>query len=363
MQIPLFKPYITNQHKKAVAKAMNGSLSRGPILYDFESAFADYVGRRYAVATSSGTAGLHIALKCLDLKEKSQVLTTPFSFIATPNVLLYESLTPTFADISLEHENLSTESIIKYRKGSNVQASLLCHMSGNAIPYTPELRKYQSTTIEDACQSLFHADESDVGKHGIMQIYGFANNKLLTTAEGGIVTTDDQGLYQQLCSLRDQGRSTHKDWLNHVQLGYSYRMSELHAALGLSQLQGLSEIIHKRKKHITQYAKMLKNIDGICIPPRLAQRSPFTFQIRLANSRVRQKLFTFLASYNIQTRATLPALHLFPEYQKLGYKKGDFPNAEKICEQTLSLPLFLKKHEIKYICQKITDFMGQKELD
>lgn len=360
--IPLYKPYYDKAETDAVLNVLkSGKLSRSNELINFEKNFAQYVNKKYAVAVNSGTSGLHLAVRALGLKEGDEVITTPFSFIASSNVLLYEHIKPIFADIDPDTFNLDPKEVVK-KINSKTKAILIVHIFG--LPcYLDEYReiseKYRLPVIEDACEALGKPGVNfKVNTVGELAVYGFYENKQLTTGgEGGIIVTDNKKLAEYCYSARDQGRSNEKNWLEHVIIGYNYRMTEMQAAFGNSQLQKLDILLNQRKKLAKQYNNFLKNIPGIKLPygAKNIERSWFTYFVTFSSPTLCNKVCTYIKENKITFHKYFPEIHLFPAYKELGYKKGDFPVCEKISNTTIALPFYigLREKQIEFIAKTI----------
>ncbi|OGK21874.1 polysaccharide biosynthesis protein [Candidatus Roizmanbacteria bacterium RIFCSPHIGHO2_02_FULL_37_13b] len=359
--IQVAKPYIDSGDIKTVSDVLkSGLLSLGPKYSEFEKLVTHYAKVKYAVAVSSGTAGLHLAVKALGLGLGDEVITSPFSFIASSNCLLYENVKPVFVDIEEDTFNIDPhkiESAITKR----TKAILVVHIFGQTADMNPIMavaRKYNLAIIEDACESLGAKYRGKwAGSFGDVGVYAFYPNKQMTTGEGGMLVTKSKRIYQLCNSLRNQGRSENREWLNHVRLGYNYRMDEMSAALGTTQLKKLDWMIREKRKIAEYYDMKLRSISNI-ITPKIGigrTHSWFVYVIRILN-RNRNQIINKLSKMGIQTKPYIPTIHLQPFMKKMyGFKKNDFPIAEKISSQTLALPFYigLNKAEITYICDKI----------
>lgn len=368
--IPLYKPYYDKDETSAILNVLkSGKLSRSKELVSFEKNFARYVYKKYAIAVNSGTSGLHLAVKALGLKDGDEVITTPFSFIASSNVLLYERIKPVFADINFDTFNLDPQEVIK-KITPKTKAILIVHIFG--LPcYTEEYKniskKYNLPIIEDACEALGKPGEGfKINTVGELTVYGFYENKQLTTGgEGGIIVTDNKKLAEFCFSARDQGRSNEKQWLEHVIIGYNYRMTEFQAAFGNAQLQKLDKLLHQRKIIAEQYNAFLKNVSNIKLPyeDKCIERSWFTYFVTFSNSILCNKICLELKKNNIAFHKYFPEIHLFPAYKALGYKKGDFPICEQISNSTVALPFYvgLEKKKIEFIVKIIKSVINKYE--
>lgn len=369
ISVPLYKPYFDNDEVKAVLRVLkSGKLSRSKETRNFEKNFAKYVNKRYAVAVNSGTSGLHLAVKALGLKEGDEVITTSFSFIASSNVLLYERVKPIFADINQNTFNIDPKEVIK-KINPKTKAILIVHIFGYPC-YPKEYKKiskqYNLPIIEDACEALGRPETNfQVNTIGDLTVYGFYENKQLTTGgEGGIIVTDNKEFAEFCFSARDQGRSNERNWLEHVIVGYNYRMTELQAAFGNAQLQKLDNLLDQRTKLAEQYNLFLRGIPNVKIPyeGKHTKRSWFTYFLTFSSPNLRNKICTKLKKNNIAFHRYFPEIHTFPAYKALGYKKGDFPICEKTSDTTIALPFYigLQKRQVEDISKLIVDAVKNK---
>src|SRR4029077_19158789 len=305
VRIPLSHPEIGEREIEYVTRALrSGQLSLGPRLAEFEERFAAFVGARYAVATNSGTSALHLCVKALGIGPEDEVLTTPFSFVASANCLLYERAVPAFVDIHPATLNLDPialeESIARHctwervhgrlinrRSGRPVRAILPVHVFGLPCDMAPILgiaRDFNLRVLEDACEAL-GADYAGrrVGTFGDAAAFAFYPNKQMTTAEGGMVVHNDAQIAATCRSLRNQGRDDASGWLRHTSLGYNYRLSDLHCALGLAQLERIEELLSARARAAAAYSRALAGVPQITLPCDAAEtrRSWFVYVIQL----------------------------------------------------------------------------------
>lgn len=360
-KINIAKPYIDNADRKAVINVLNsGMLSLGPKYLEFEKNIAKYVGTKFACAVSNGTCGLHLVVKACNLKEGDEVITSPFSFISSTNCLLYEKVKPVFVDVEKKTFNLDPTKIEKAIT-DKTKAILVVHIFGQCADMTPITKlakKYKLQIIEDACESLGSTYKNKMsGTFGTAGVYAFYPNKQMTTGEGGIIVTNSKKIYELCSSLRNQGRNLKNDWLIHERLGFNYRMDEMSASLGITQLNKLEWMIKKKREVVEWYNKELKNIPNITLPIITENRTHtwFVYVIRITNGK-RNKTMVELAKKGIQTKPYLPVIHLQPYIQKqFFFKKGDYKIAEKIASETLALPLYigLTKKDIKQIVNSL----------
>lgn len=364
----LARPYIVDKEKKYVLSVLNSRvLSLGPKYREFEKKFAKKIGTRYACAVSSGTAGLHLALIAAGIKEGDEVITTPFSFIASANSILYVGAKPVFADINSLTYNLDPAKI-EEKITEKTKAILVVHIFGQAAEMDPILKlakKYKLKIIEDACESIDATYKGKkVGLFGESAVFAFYPNKQMTTGEGGMLVTNNQRIYKLCCSLRNQGRAENMQWLDHKYLGYNYRMDEMSAALGLAQIEKLDFLIQERQKIAGWYNEILFRYSNLIQIPQIAGHNThtwFVYAVVIKNEKNnRDKIIKKLVLEDISTKPYLPSIHLFDFYRKkFSYKKGDFPVSESVSRRVLALPFYigLKKSDIKYICQKLIEVL------
>lgn len=359
--IPIAKPFIDKADIAGVIRVLkSGRLSLGPSLSKFESDFASYVGIKYACAVSSGTAGLHLVVKALGLKSGDEVITSPFSFIASSNCLLYEGIKPVFIDIDESTFNLDPKKIEQVIT-PRTKAILVVHIFGQSADMkaiTRLAKKYKLAIIEDACESIGATyDSKFTGTFGMAGVFAFYPNKQMTAGEGGMIVTKSKDLHEKFLTLRNQGRALDMQKVDHLTLGYNYRMDEMSAALGSSQLKKVNRFIKERRKIAGWYSEFLSNSPGVIIPQIARNRthSWFVYVIRVTSG-TRDQLQQKLLKMGIQTKVYLPSIHLQPFMrEQFGYKEGDFPITEKVSSEVLALPLFvgLKKQEMKRISEAI----------
>lgn len=367
MNIPLSRPELTEDDIKAVLAVLKTPhLSLGPKITEFEELVARYIGGKYAVAVNSGTSGLHLAVLAAGIKRDDEVITTPFSFIASANCLLYVGAKPVFVDIDPVTLNMDTN-LVEEKITEKTKAILPVHVFG--IPCEMEAiksiaDKYRLKVIEDACEAIGAEYKGQkVGTFGLAGIFAFYPNKQLTTGEGGVVVTNEKKLADEIKSLRNQGRKNNGKWLTHERLGYNYRLSDIHAALGISQLQRIEEILEKRQQVASYYLEHLSQIEEIELParPRQVKVSWFVFVIRLKppfKKRHRDAIMSILRQKGIECGNYFPPIHLQPFYQKMfGFKKGMFPITESVSERTIALPFFnyLREKEVRYVCDNLKE--------
>ncbi|KKU77983.1 MAG: Glutamine-scyllo-inositol transaminase [Parcubacteria group bacterium GW2011_GWA2_47_64] len=371
---PLAKPHIGKEEERAVLKTLrSGVLSMGPAITEFEKRFARFVGTKYAVAVSSGTAGLHLALIGAGIKEGDEVITSPFSFVASANAILYVGATPVFTDVDPNTFNIDPMGIEK-KITPRTKAILVVHIFGQSADMNQILalaRKHKLKIIEDACESLgatYKGGENGiarmVGTFGESGVFAFYPNKQMTTGEGGMIVTNSKKLCALLRSLRNQGRGKNMQWLSHERLGYNYRMDEMSAALGLVQLRKIRFLIRERQKIAVWYHRFLsKQACGIQ-PLKVAignTNTWFVYPVLLPSGVNRNSVVERMEKRGINTKPYLPSIHLFGFYKKrFGFKKGDFPISEEVSERVLALPFYigLTKNDIGLIVDALTESLA-----
>lgn len=345
--IPLSRPDITEREKQAVLAVLDSNLlSLGPKLGEFEEKMAAYAGTEYAIACNSGTSGLHMIISGLGIKDGDEVITTPFSFISSSNCMLFERAKPVFVDIDEKTYNMDT-SQIEAKITERTKAILPVHIFGQPANMQ-EIRqialKHDLYIIEDSCEAI--GAEWNGEKAGAMSdagVFAFYPNKQMTTGEGGIVVTNNEALAKLCYSLRNQGRGIDTQWLNHVRLGYNYRMNDISAALGIAQLERIDEIIEARQRAADSYIRKLKDVKGIILPTvdKRVKMSWFVFVIRFEQWIDRNLVMEKLLDRGVGCRPYFTAIHLQPFYREMfGYKEGDFPVTEHVANGTLAIPFF-----------------------
>ncbi|MDO8493066.1 MAG: DegT/DnrJ/EryC1/StrS family aminotransferase [bacterium] len=365
MNYPSGKPHIGDQEKKYVMEVLDsGVLALGPFIKRFEVEFAKKVGTKYAVSVSSGTAGLHIATMCAGLKPGDEVITTPFSFIASSNCILYVGAKPIFVDVDPVTYNIDPKEIEKHIT-KKTKAILVVHIFGQSADMKAIMKiakKYKLKIIEDACESLMAENYGkNVGTFGESAVFAFYPNKQMTTGEGGMLVTDNKKIYELACSLRNQGRDFNPQWLDHKILGYNFRMDEMSAAVGLAQVEKIDWLISERQKLAALYDKhFAKYSDRIQLPLTGPGNNHtwFVYAILFKNKKVkRDEVINKLAKIGISTKPYLPSIHLFKFYKDLGWKKGDFPISERTSNSSLALPFYigLKEEDVKQIVEKVVE--------
>lgn len=345
-RIPMSAPDITEEDVALVTAALRSKvLSLGPFLSRFERAFARYIGAEHAVGVINGTAGLHLCIRAAGIADGDEVITTPFSFVASANCMLYERAVPVFADIDETTMNLDP-ALAAAAVTERTRAVLPVHVFGQPCEMTElgELcRARNLLMLEDACEAVgAEYGGRKIGTFGKATVFSFYPNKQITMGEGAVITTNDPEWASLLRSLRNQGRNEMQTWLCHDRLGYNYRLDELSAALGVSQLQRIEALLACREVVAARYGKVLAGIPGISVlrAARSTSRlSWFAYIIRLAPDIDRDRVIAQLDRRNIPSRVYFSPIHLQPLYrERFGYREGDFPIAERVAASTLALP-------------------------
>jgi perosamine synthetase len=347
--IPLAQPVLGEAEERAVIEVLrSGQLSLGPRLAEFERRFATRVGAPLASAVSSGTAGLHLALRAVGVGEGDEVITSPFSFVASANAPLYERARPVFADIDPLTLNLDPQAAAA-AVTERTRALLPIHIFGypaDMPAFEGLAQRHGLAIVEDACEALGarHADGTPVGGRGHPTVFGFYANKQLTTGEGGMVTLADPQIKELIDSERNQGRAPDMGWLDHDRLGFNYRLPEISCALGIVQLERLEEMLAARATAAANYREALAEVEGLVLPCPDAQgneRGWFVFVVQLPAGVDRERIVRALAAGGIQSKPYLPAIHLMSFYrERFGHREGEFPVCEDVAARSLALPFF-----------------------
>jgi perosamine synthetase len=402
--ISMSSPDLTDAEIAAVTQVVQTPfLSIGPQLTAFEQAFASYVGIAHAFGVNSGTSGLHLCVIAAGVKEGDLVITTPFSFIASANCILYERALPVFVDVdpytgnmdpalvaeavealtndqrpatsdrwlppairnrSTERSRQSPQSAIR-----NLKAILPVHAFGQPADMNPILavaHQHNLAIIEDACEAIGAEYKGrQAGTLGDAAVFAFYPNKQMTTGEGGMIVTEDEEWADLFRSLRNQGRDVFDAWLNHTRLGYNYRLDELSAALGLVQIQRIEELLAKREQVARWYNERLADaelIERLHIAPTTTRMSWFVYVVRIKPPADRDDVMRKLAEAGIPSRPYFTPIHLQPFYrEKFGYQRGDFPVTETLGDVSLALPFsgVMTEEQVDYVCQQLQGSVSQ----
>ncbi|MGZ4187099.1 MAG: DegT/DnrJ/EryC1/StrS family aminotransferase [Solirubrobacteraceae bacterium] len=348
--IPLAQPVLGAEEEERVLDVLrSGRLSLGPVLGEFERAFAARLGAAHASAVSSGTAGLHLALRVVGVSDGAEVITSPFSFVASANVAVYERARPVFADIDPVTLNLDPEAAAAAIT-DRTAALMPVHIFGYPADL-PAFERLGVPIVEDACEALgaVHPDGVAVGARGHPAVFGFYANKQMTTGEGGIVTMADERLKERIDSERNQGRAPDMGWLDHDRLGFNYRLSDLACGLGLAQLARLDEMLASRARVADAYRQALAGIEGLELPcPDVGgnRRGWFVFVVQLPRGVDRDGCVRALADLGIPSKPYFPAVHLMSYYrEQFGHREGEFPICEDVAARSIALPFFVQMTE------------------
>jgi len=363
--IPLAKPELGAREEELVLEVLrSGRLSLGTMGERFERAFAEWLGVEEAVAVSSGTTGLHLGVRALGWGAGDEVLTSPFSFVASANCLLYEGARPVFCDVDPVTLNLDPVAAAA-AVGERTAGILPVHIFGYpaAMPELEELAaKHDLGLLEDACEALgaIDSDGRNVGARGHLATFAFYANKQMTTGEGGMVVPSDASTAARLRSERNQGRAADMGWLDHGGLGFNYRLSDVAAALGAAQVERLEAMLAERSRVAALYADRLAALDGVETPIAgrgAERRSWFVYTVRLAAEIDRDRVIARLAERGVASKAYLPCIHLFPHLRELGYREGQFPVAEAASASSLALPFFpaMSESQVTRVCEALAE--------
>lgn len=371
MRIHLSRPDITAKEIEAVNAVLGTpDLSFGPKVEEFEQAFTKYIGKKRAVAVNSGTSGLFLCMSALGIKPGDEIITTPFTFIASATPIMMADAKPIFVDIDPKSLNID-HTQIESRITDKTKAILPVEVFGNPAGFEKicEIaRKHNLAVVEDSCEALgssLHGKKA--GTFGKMSVFGFYPNKQITTGEGGMILTDDDNLADMCISLRNQGRSKAGSWLGHDRLGYNFRLSDINCALGIVQLSRIEEIKAKRKQVARWYQEMLADDERLAVPTEAdgCDISWFVYVVRLTNGfnlEHRDRILQQMEKLNIQVSNYFPPVHLQPfMVEKFGYKPGDFPVAESVSKSTIALPFYnnLTKEQIAVVCRTLKQVLGE----
>jgi perosamine synthetase len=374
--IPLARPELGPREEELVLEALrSGRLSLGPRLTEFEYEFASWLGSDDAIAVSSGTAALHLGVRRLGWGAGDEVLTSPLSFVASSNCLLYEGATPVFCDIDPVTLNIDPTAAQSAADNRRIAGILPVHIFGypaDLIALESIADAYEAPILEDACQALGAVDSEgrQIGAAGHLAAFAFYANKQLTTGEGGmLVPTTDEGMAEVLRSERNQGRSPDMAAVDHVRIGFNYRMTDIQAALGLAQLERIDDLLADRAEVAIAYGEVLAGVggapagrgdpDGLVLPCEDTgdeQRSWFVYVVQLPEAADRTAVIESLAANGVASKAYLPCIHTMPPYrERFGFQGGEFPVAERVAARSLALPFFPAMHEtqVERVCSAL----------
>jgi perosamine synthetase len=365
-EVPLARPVLGEAEEAAVIEVLRSRhLSLGPRVPAFEQAFAARLGVAHACAVSSGTAGLHLALRAAGVGVGDEVVTSPFSFVASANAPVFERARPVFADIDPRTLNLDPAAAAAAIT-SRTTALLPVHIFG----YPADLPAFEALglpIVEDACEALgaVHADGTAVGARGHPAVFGFYANKQLTTGEGGMVTTSDPDVKARIDSERNQGRAPDMDWLDHDRLGFNYRLGDIACAIGLAQLDRLDDMLAGRARAAAGYREALAGIEGLELPCEDGdgdRRGWFVFVVQLPRGTDRDATIEALRERGVHSKPYLPAIHLMTYYREtFGHREGEFPVCEDVAARSVALPFFpeLTDGQIERVAVALRGVLGR----
>jgi perosamine synthetase len=369
-RVPLARPVVGEREEQLVLETLrSGQLSLGPRLGEFEQAFARRLGVEHTSAVSSGTAGLHLAIRAAGVEPGDEVVTTPFSFVASANCLLYEDARPVFCDIDPRTLNITPETA-----GDAVSDRTTGLLPVHIFGYPADIAGFEELAsdralwlVEDACEALgaLHADGSVVGARGNLAVFGFYPNKQLTTGEGGMVVSPDTEAKERIDSERNQGRAPDMGWLDHDRLGFNYRLDDLSCALGLAQLERLEAMLAGRTRVAALYSEALAGIEGLGLPCPDAggeRRGWFVYVVQLPDGVDRGDTIRALREQGVDSKPYLPAIHLFSFYrERYGHREGEFPVCEDVARRSLALPFHpeLTEGEVERVVTALRAAIGR----
>jgi dTDP-4-amino-4,6-dideoxygalactose transaminase len=396
MKIRMSSPDLTDADRLAVYEVLQTpNLSMGPKIAAFEQAFCDLTGAKHAIGVNSGTAGLHLCVRAAGIGVGDIVITTPFSFVSSTNVFLFEKAVPVFVDIDPVTGNINPDLLeqavedlslgggaarrwlprrlppVNQHMLNTVKALLPVDVFGQPADYdriNAVANQYDLAVIEDSCEALGGEYKGrTAGTLGDYGVFAFYPNKQITTGEGGMIITDDTDAADFMRALRNQGRAPGDTWLQHTHLGYNYRLDEMSAALGLSQMDRLTALLQKRAQVADWYAEYLSRIEEVT-PPQMVENTTrvswFVYVIRVAESIDRDRLAQILKERGVPVRPYFAPIHLQPYLMDMfGTQRGDFPVTEDLGDRSLALPFSgtMTKEEVVTVCQRIADALVAAE--
>jgi len=391
MLMPMSSPDLTQLEREAVSRVLQTRhLSIGPRLVEFEERFAEYTGSPHAVAVSSGTAGLHLAVIAAGVGPGDFVITTPFSFVASANSILYERAIPVFVDVDPETLNIDPSQVaaavdgiasggrsrekwipksLRGRARGHLKAILPVHVFGEVADMDPiceHARRHDLLVIEDACEAVGAIYSGrKAGTFGDAAVFAFYPNKQMTTGEGGMIVTRRADWSELFQSLRNQGRDAMEAGLTHNRLGYNYRLDEMSAGLGLAQLDRIEVLLARRERAAGWYKQRLEGVEGLQIPrdlPPNSRRSWFVYVVCLAPEIDRDAVMAALRDRRVPSRPYFTPIHLHPYYRdRYGFREGQFPVAESAGRSSLALPFFstMGEEQVDHVCRHLAAILGE----
>lgn len=377
--IPMSSPDLTDTDRQEVMNVLNTPvLSMGHYVRDFEQAFCDYTGAKHAIAVNSGTAGLHLCVRAAGIGAGDLVITTPFSFVASTNALLFENAVPVFVDVDPKSGNIDPQQVAEAARNIHrylprrstldlKHAALKAILPVDVFGQPAEMDTLRQVAeehglkfIEDSCEALGATYRGrPAGTFGDYGIFAFYPNKQMTTGEGGLIITNDDEAAALMRALRNQGRAPGDTWLQHTHLGYNYRLDEMSAALGLAQMRRLEELLRKREQVAGWYTNRLSEIPGVetpCIVPSTTRMSWFVYVIRLDPKISRDEVAKRLEQRGIPVRPYFLPIHLQPYMvERFGWQEGDFPVTEDLGRRGLALPFsgVMTQEQVEIVCQNL----------
>ena len=393
-KVPMSSPDLDEEELQAVENVLRSRwLSMGPETTAFEAAICDYTGRKHAIAVNSGTAGLHLCVRAAGVESGDLVVTTPFSFVASSNVLLFENATPIFVDVDAETGNMDISQLrqavddlttggqparkwLPRKRPRRVSADpnplkaiLPVDVFGQPVDMHAILEiagEFGLKMIEDACEAIGAEHKGrQAGTLGDSAVFAFYPNKQMTTGEGGVIVTDDDEAADFMRALRNQGRAPGDTWLQHTYLGYNYRLTEMSAAIGRVQVGRLDELLDKRKQVARWYNERLVEIHLVEAPhilPETTRMSWFVYVVRVQPEIDRDALIRKLAKRGIPARPYFSPIHLQPfMMERFGYQLGDFPITEDLGKRSFALPFsgVMSEAQVEQVCRILGETLAE----
>jgi perosamine synthetase len=362
--LPMARPQLGAREQELVAEVLaSGVLSLGPMLGRFERELSAWCGAPCASAVSSGTAGLHLAVRAAGIEAGDEVITSPLSFVASANVMIYENAKPVFADIDPLTLNLDPAKA-RQAVSERTKGILPVHLFGAAadMPAFEQLAQDHGLWIvEDACEAVGAVDGEGkvVGTRGHSAVLGFYPNKQIATGEGGMVLCPDQSVKERIDSERNQGRAPDMGWLDHTRLGFNYRLSDVACAIGIAQVEKLDQMLAARRQVADWYGETLAALPGVIKPAPdegSARRSWFVYVVQLPAGVDRDAVIGRLKAEGVSSKPYMPVIHLQPYFREnFGHAPGDFPIAEDIAARSLALPFFpaMRRSEVERVVHTV----------